>query len=211
MRFLVNLHLTLSNFEPPLLKFKYFITASLMLNNYFCGTPLESSSVFWNSGENFNPKQFFDFFDPPNHSTITLCHVCSREPSCVMSCSAQTPPPFPNKKTKFWDLKRIGVEVKKSLSSFIYFFQLSTNNKKENMFKKQNMSLFCQSLVQTGSILSKTGVHICNPLFNFTKILHWNFYYRDVTDFDQVPPTPLIYHHGESQKMCRPTIPQDVT
>ena len=28
-----------------------------MLNNYFCGTPLESSSVFWKSGENFNPKQ----------------------------------------------------------------------------------------------------------------------------------------------------------
>ena len=28
-----------------------------MLNNYFCGTPLESSSVLWKSGENFNPKQ----------------------------------------------------------------------------------------------------------------------------------------------------------
>ena len=28
-----------------------------MLNNYFCGTPLESSSVLWKSRENFNPKQ----------------------------------------------------------------------------------------------------------------------------------------------------------
>ena len=32
-----------------------------MLNNYFCGTPLESSSVFWKSGENFNPKQLIKF------------------------------------------------------------------------------------------------------------------------------------------------------
>ena len=28
-----------------------------MLNNYFCGTPLERSSLFRKSGENFNPKQ----------------------------------------------------------------------------------------------------------------------------------------------------------
>ena len=28
-----------------------------MLSNYFCGTPLESSSVFSKSEENFNPKQ----------------------------------------------------------------------------------------------------------------------------------------------------------
>ena len=38
-----------------------------------------------------------------------------------------------------------------------------------------------------------------------------NFFYRDVTDFNQVPPTPLICHHGESRKMCRPTYPQGVT
>ena len=37
-----------------------------------------------------------------------------------------------------------------------------------------------------------------------------NFFYRDVTDFNQAPPTPIIYHHGESQKMCRPTYPQGV-
>ena len=48
--------------------------------------------------------------------TITLCHVCSREPCCLTSRSAQTAP-F-QWKTKFWDLKRVGVEVKKSLSSF---------------------------------------------------------------------------------------------
>ena len=30
-------------------------------------------------------------------------------------------------------------------------------------------------------------------------------------DFNQLPPTTLIYHHGESQKMCRPTYAQGVT
>ena len=34
-------------------------------------------------------------------STITLCHVCSQEPSCVKSRSAQTPPLLPNKKQNF--------------------------------------------------------------------------------------------------------------
>ena len=38
-----------------------------------------------------------------------------------------------------------------------------------------------------------------------------NFFYRDATDFNQVPPTPLIYHQGESRKMCRPSYPQGVT
>ena len=28
-----------------------------MLNNNFCGTPVERSSLFWKSGENVNPKQ----------------------------------------------------------------------------------------------------------------------------------------------------------
>ena len=28
-----------------------------MLNNFSFGAPLESSSVLWKSGENFNPKQ----------------------------------------------------------------------------------------------------------------------------------------------------------
>ena len=37
------------------------------------------------------------------------------------------------------------------------------------------------------------------------------FFYRDVTDFNQVLPAPLIYDHGESQKMCRPSYPQGVT
>ena len=61
---------------------------------------------------------------------------------------------------------------------------------------------YCQSLVQTGSIPSKTGVHISNYFFNYTKILYRNFFYRDVTDFNQVAPTlsPAIYHHGESRR-----------
>ena len=35
--------------------------------------------------------------------TVTLCHVCSREPPCVTSRSAQTPPPpsFPVKNEIF--------------------------------------------------------------------------------------------------------------
>ena len=37
------------------------------------------------------------------------------------------------------------------------------------------------------------------------------FFYRNVTDFNQVPPTSLIYHHGEPRKMCRPTYPQGMT
>ena len=53
IKFLLNLHVTLSNLETLLWKFKYFITV-LMLNNYSCRSPLESSSVFWKSGENFN-------------------------------------------------------------------------------------------------------------------------------------------------------------
>ena len=36
------------------------------------------------------------------------------------------------------------------------------------------------------------------------------FFYRDVTNIDQVPPIPLIYHHGESLKMRKPTYPEGV-
>ena len=38
-----------------------------------------------------------------------------------------------------------------------------------------------------------------------------NFFCRDVMDFNQVPPTPLIQYHGESRTMCRPTYTQGVT
>ena len=31
------------------------------------------------------------------------------------------------------------------------------------------------------------------------------FFYSDVTDYHQVPPIPLVYHHGEPRKMCGPT------
>ena len=36
------------------------------------------------------------------------------------------------------------------------------------------------------------------------------FFYRVVADFNQVPPIPLIYHHGESRSMRRPTYPEGV-
>ena len=58
--------------------------------------------------------------------------------------------------------------------------------------------------------------HICNLFFNYTKILYFillvqKAFYRDVTEFNQVPPTPAIYYHGEPRKICRPTYPQGVT
>ena len=40
-----------------------------MLNNYFCGAPLESSSVFQKSGENFNPKQLTNLMLEDNNFT----------------------------------------------------------------------------------------------------------------------------------------------
>ena len=51
MQFLVNLYVTLSNFELLLQKFKHFIIA-LMLNNYSC--------VFWKSEENFNLEELIN-------------------------------------------------------------------------------------------------------------------------------------------------------
>ena len=31
-----------------------------MLNNYFCGSPLETSSVFWKSGENVSLEELIN-------------------------------------------------------------------------------------------------------------------------------------------------------
>ena len=89
---------------------------------------------------------------------ITLCHVCSREPSCVTSGSAQTISSFPIKnEVSKMNLKRVGVEIKKSLSPFIwFFFQLSTNNTKRIIYLKSKTCHYCHSLVETGSILSST-------------------------------------------------------
>ena len=76
-----------------------------------------------------------------------------------VTLTINTLPPLPNKKMKFYDLKRIGVEVKKSPSSFICFnFQLSTNSTKKKICLKIKTCHYCQSLVQTSSMPSKTGV-----------------------------------------------------
>ena len=87
---------------------------------------------------------------------ITLCHVCSREPSCVTSRSAQRISSFPIKNEVLkMNLKRVGVEIKKSLFPFIwFFFQLSTNNTKRIISLKSKTCHYCHPLVQTGSIPS---------------------------------------------------------
>ena len=46
--------------------------------------------------------------------------------------------------------------------------------------------------------------HICNLFFNYTKILHWIFFTVTSRTLIKYQP-PLIYHHGESRKMCRET------
>ena len=69
MRLFVNLHVMPSNFEALLWKFKYFITALIMLHDYFCRTPLEGFSVFWKSGENFNPEQLTNHMSAGNNFT----------------------------------------------------------------------------------------------------------------------------------------------
>ena len=40
-----------------------------MLNDYFCRTPLESFSVFWKSGENFNLEQLTNHMLARNNFT----------------------------------------------------------------------------------------------------------------------------------------------
>ena len=40
-----------------------------MLSNYFCGTPLESSSVFSKSDENFNLKQLTNIMSADENFT----------------------------------------------------------------------------------------------------------------------------------------------
>ena len=52
----------------------------------------------------------------------------------------------------------------------------NNNNTKKAISLKSKTCHYCQSVVQTGSIPSKTGVHICNLYFSYTKILHWNFF-----------------------------------
>ena len=74
---------------------------------------------------------------------ITLCHVCSWEPSCVLSRSAQTiyPLPIENEISGFKKDRSRSKEI--SFPFHMFFFQLSTNNTKRvyNIFKKQSMSL----------------------------------------------------------------------
>ena len=54
------------------------------------------------------------------------------------------------------------------------------------------------------------GLHIprMQSFLKLYKSNSLNVFYHDVTDFNQVPPTLLIYHHGESRKMCRLITPR---
>ena len=130
---------------------------------------------------------FFTLLSP---TTITFSRLFTRNLLHYVTLSTNIPLPS-QYKTKFLDLKRIGVEVKKSLSSFIcFFFQLSTNNTKKVRCLKSKTCHYCHSLDQTGSIPSKAGVHTCNLFFKYRKILYWFFFYPDFKDFNQVPHTP---------------------
>ena len=75
-------------------------------------------------------------------------------PLRYVTLSTSTPSPS-QQKTKFYDLKRTEVEAKKSFSSFICFF---FKHKKDIICLKSKICHYSQSLVQTGSIPSKTGV-----------------------------------------------------
>ena len=57
MWFLVNLHVTLSNFEPLLRKFKYFITALINVEQLLL--QITSRNLFYvlKSGENFDLEE----------------------------------------------------------------------------------------------------------------------------------------------------------
>ena len=104
---------------------------------------------------------------------ITLCHVCSQEPSCVTLRATQTRAPFPTK-NEVLGFKKDSSRIKEiSFLFHMFFFQLSTNNTKKIICLKSRTCHECQSLVQTGFIPSK----ICNLVFNYTKILHWFFFY----------------------------------
>ena len=80
---------------------KTFSTAQALSNSIFSIIALADKDLLKLTKGRFNNyvtlKLPFLTHLPP---TITLCHVCSRDPSCVTSGSAQTPP-IPNKKTKF--------------------------------------------------------------------------------------------------------------
>ena len=48
-------------------------------------------------------------------------------------------------------------------------------------------------------------------LHNSTKKRLYDFFYRDVTAFHEVPLTPLVFRHATSRKTLRPTQPLCVT
>ena len=67
----------------------------------------------------------YTFSDPPSPHHHALSRLFTRILFLHYSTlSRNIPPLFPNKKTKFQDLRKIGVEAKKSLSSFMWFFFL---------------------------------------------------------------------------------------
>ena len=82
----------------------------------------------------------------------------------TLSTSTSSPSQY---KTKFYDLKRMGVEVKKSLSSFICFF---FSNTKKIICLKSKIFHYSQSLVQTGSIPSKTRVPLSRTISRISTI-----------------------------------------
>ena len=62
------------------------------------------------------------FFDPPTPQTSRFVTCLHENPLALRYAQHKHPPPPPIKNERF---KKIGVEVKKSLSSFIWFFSSS--------------------------------------------------------------------------------------
>ena len=119
-----------------------------------------------------NSNFFFYTFRP------TLFHALSRLFTrtlfCLRELSTQTPTtplPLPTK-NQILGFKKDRSRIKEIFPLPYVVFQLSSNNTKKLICLKSKTRHYCQSLVQTGSIPSK----ICNLFFNYTKILHWNFF-----------------------------------
>ena len=99
------------------------------------------------------------FFDPLTLHHHTLSRLFTRTFFCCVTLSTSTPPtsfPIRNEILGFKEDRSRSKEI--SVLFHMFFFQLSTNNRKKKICLKSKTCHYCQSLVQIGSIPSKAGV-----------------------------------------------------